>query len=92
MIGAILVGLGGLLFAVIGGLSTLAASNVMQQIAGSLFLLGGCILIGIAFLIEAVNEVRRKLKFNFEEETTWSNYRKFQTDSRVTSASELQQK
>lgn len=29
-------------------------------------------------------------KFNIEEQTTWSDYRKFQTDSRVTSATELQ--
>jgi hypothetical protein len=31
-------------------------------------------------------------KFNIEEETLWSNYRKFQTDSRVTSTTELQPK
>lgn len=31
-------------------------------------------------------------KFNLEEETVWSNYRKFQTDSRVTSATEVQEK
>ena len=31
-------------------------------------------------------------KLNVEEETTWSNYRKFQTDSRVTSTAEVQQK
>jgi hypothetical protein len=31
-------------------------------------------------------------KLNLEEETTWSNFRKFQTDSRLTSASELQPK
>ncbi len=31
-------------------------------------------------------------KLNLEQSTTWSNYRKFQTDSRITAATEVEKK